>query len=107
MTRPVAIMFADMADSTGLFERLGDERAARLTQSVLARLREAGEAQRGRVVKLLGDGLLLIFPAAAFAHAAASAMLGVQAQCGVGLRVALHQGAIVEVSGEDLRRRPL
>ena len=61
-TRPASIAFVDLAGFTTLTEDRGDEAAAR----VAARLAELAEASArradGRVVKELGDGVLLRFP---------------------------------------------
>jgi class 3 adenylate cyclase len=70
------ILFADIADSTALTERLGDaafrEKARELDES----LRQAISANGGTAIegKLLGDGVLAVFGAAREAIAAASAI---------------------------------
>jgi adenylate cyclase len=58
---PTAIAFVDLTDYTSMTERLGDEAAA-LAAARLAELADAcARAFGGRVVKLLGDGVLLRF----------------------------------------------
>ena len=58
---PVAVAFVDLTGYTTLTERLGDEAAA-ATAARLAALADAcAQAFGGRVVKLLGDGVLLRF----------------------------------------------
>ncbi|MFT3721258.1 adenylate/guanylate cyclase domain-containing protein [Pseudorhodoferax sp.] len=55
------VVFADLSDSTAFFEVLGNEKATaaitRLTQWIGA----VCEAHHGRVVKMLGDGVLALF----------------------------------------------
>ncbi len=57
------VVFADLVGSTGIFERLGDETAGRFVTQLTAALSATFEQHRGRVVKLLGDGLFVVFPA--------------------------------------------
>lgn len=57
-----AVVFADLVGSTGLFERLGDETAGHFVRQLTGTLAKTFEHYRGRVVKLLGDGLLVVFP---------------------------------------------
>lgn len=55
------VVFADLSDSTAFYEALGNDKATaaitRLTQWIGA----VCEAHEGRVVKLLGDGVLAVF----------------------------------------------
>lgn len=57
------VVFADLVGSTGIFERLGDETAGRFVTQLTTALSKTFEQHNGRVVKLLGDGLFVIFPA--------------------------------------------
>ena len=69
---PPAVAFVDLSGFTRLAEERGDERVA-VVALQFARLAEThAEAQGGRVVKLLGDGVLLRFPVAAAAVDAAA-----------------------------------
>lgn len=56
------VVFADLVGSTGLFERLGDETAGRFVTQLTTALSKTFEQHSGRVVKLLGDGLFVVFP---------------------------------------------
>jgi hypothetical protein len=91
------ILFADIADSTALTERLGDsafrERARTLDDALRAIVREHG----GTPIegKLLGDGVLATFPAASQAITAALAYEQAAASCGLGLHVGLHAGDVL------------
>lgn len=91
------ILFADIADSTSLTERLGDaafrERARRLDDS----LRRAITGNRGAAIegKLLGDGVLATFSAAREAIAAASAMHAAANDVTLLLHVGIHAGDVI------------
>ncbi len=45
-----------------MFERLGDETASRFVTQLIGVLSQTFEQHHGRVVKLLGDGLFVVFP---------------------------------------------
>lgn len=64
------VVFADLVGSTGIFERLGDETAGRFVTQLTTALSKTFEQHNGRVVKLLGDGLFVVFPAESDALAA-------------------------------------
>jgi class 3 adenylate cyclase len=57
-----SVVFADLVGSTGIFERLGDETAGRFVTQLTTALAKIFEQHDGRVVKLLGDGLFVVFP---------------------------------------------
>lgn len=101
METPLAILFVDIADSTQLYERMGNIEAAALTQKMLRHLRMVIEGKRGQVIKMLGDGLLGAFPSAEEAGWAAITMVESQAAFRLQLRVGLHFGPVVQRT-EDL-----
>lgn len=68
------VVFADLVGSTGIFERLGDETAGRFVTQLTTALSKTFEEHQGRVVKLLGDGLFVVFPAEPDALAACVAI---------------------------------
>ncbi len=96
MEKPLAILFVDIADSTQLYERMGNVEAAALTQKMLRHLRLVIERNRGQVIKMLGDGLLGAFPTAEEAGWAAITMVDSQAVFRLQLRVGLHFGPVVQ-----------
>ncbi len=100
LEKPLALLFVDIADSTMLYERIGNATAAALTQRVLAHLRRLVEEQRGGVIKSLGDGLLAAFPVCDDSARAACAMMGIQDQHGMRLRIGIHFGAVIEGVGD-------
>ena len=60
-TLPTAVAFVDLTGYTTLTERLGDEAAATAAVRLSALANECARTSDGRVVKLLGDGVLLRF----------------------------------------------
>ena len=105
---PGTVLFVDLAGSTALFEAWGDLRATREITQLTQQMGDVVQAHGGRVVKKLGDGLLVLFAQAASAVAAAGAL-----QCqhlqgsapwprqqGVGLRVGVASGNLVQVDGD-------
>ena len=92
-----AILFADIADSTGLTERLGDapfrEKARTLDGALRSRIRQHnGTAIEG---KLLGDGVLAVFTSARQAIAAALACGRSGDDAGLPLHLGLHAGDVI------------
>jgi class 3 adenylate cyclase/DNA-binding CsgD family transcriptional regulator len=58
----VTILFTDLVGSTRLLQRVGDDLAEEVRRVHFSLLQEAVAATRGREVKNLGDGLMVIFP---------------------------------------------
>ena len=61
---PPAIAFVDLTGYTALTVEAGDERAARFATTLQTLAESAAREYRGRVVKLLGDGVMLRYPSA-------------------------------------------
>lgn len=57
----LTIVFADLTGSTGLFEALGNSRAAEVVTRTTHWMGRLAQARGGRVIKYLGDGVLLSF----------------------------------------------
>jgi len=55
------VVFADLFGSTGIFESLGNAKATEAVTQITAWLAEKFTADGGRVVKFLGDGVLILF----------------------------------------------
>ncbi len=55
------IMFADVVDSTGLYERLGDIEAQYTISQCLGLVQDLVERNKGRVIKTAGDDILCMF----------------------------------------------
>lgn len=102
------VVFADLVGSTGLFERLGDETAGHFVRQLTATLAKTFEQHRGRVVKLLGDGLLVVFPAEVDAVAACIAIqrrlrdqpVRAAGDEPVQMQIGIDSGELVEIGGD-------
>lgn len=97
-----AILFADVADSTAIYELLGDKPAAQAIDACLAVLAQLVSHWQGTVVKTIGDEIMAAFPSADAACEAAKAM-----QAGVGalpmtggvrlaIKIGFHYGLVLE-----------
>lgn len=96
MEKPLSIVFVDIADSTQLYEKVGNVQAAALTRKMLFHLRLCIEINGGMVIKTLGDGLLAAFPVPDDAGWAAVMMMNSAVVFIQRLRVGIHHGSVVE-----------
>lgn len=80
----LAVLFADVSDSTRLYEKLGDTAAFGQVKECLQLLTDATREAGGWVIKTIGDGAMCAFPTA---DAAA------QAACEMQLRIARRPAA--------------
>jgi class 3 adenylate cyclase len=103
------VVFADLVGSTGIFERLGDETAGRFVTQLTTALAKIFEQHNGRVVKLLGDGLFVVFPEESQALIACMAIQERLQQKpvrpgGVGrpvqMQMGVESGEVVEIQGD-------
>ena len=104
-----SVVFADLVGSTGIFERLGDETAGRFVTQLTTALAKIFEQHNGRVVKLLGDGLFVVFPEEA---QALTACIAIQQRLhqkpvrpgGTGrpvqMQMGVESGEVVEIQGD-------
>lgn len=56
-----AIMFADVAGSTKLYEDVGDDKARAMISHTLESMTKSTHAMRGRVIKTIGDEIMCVF----------------------------------------------
>jgi len=70
----MAVLFADVSDSTRLYENMGDTAAFTQVRECLQILDEAARHFQGRVVKTIGDGAMCVFAKAEDAARAAIEM---------------------------------
>lgn len=97
-----AVLFADVAGSTALYEILGDTRAFALVGNCLETMSHCTTEVHGRVVKTIGDAVMAVFKDADDAAAAAAEMqmrvekLGTALNARLGLRIGFHYGPVVE-----------
>jgi len=73
-TGTLAILFADVAKSTHLYETLGDKDAKSLIGSCLSFLTKVTNLHKGKVIKEIGDEIMCVFPSAINAVEAAKDM---------------------------------
>ena len=102
------ILFTDIADSTGITQRLGDVKARKVIRLHDDYVRTDIEAFGGRVVKHTGDGAMVVFRACSAAVRAAIVVLRRFADHNAGqvdeplrLRIGISAGEPVD-EGEDL-----
>lgn len=100
-----AILFADIAGSTGLYERVGDALAFRLVAACLDSLRRQIVRHGGAVIKTIGDEIMASFDSPAAAIAAANAMQVATSASGMAdqalkLRIGVHWGKVVRADGD-------
>ncbi|QDL37617.1 adenylate/guanylate cyclase domain-containing protein [Rhodoferax sediminis] len=108
MDAPTTVVFADLTGSTGVFETLGNAKATQAITRLTHWIGQVCEAHSGRVVKMLGDGVLAVFPEGGRAVAAVIEMQRVHqkrikawpANLHMHLQVGVACGEIVEVNGD-------
>ena len=104
--KTLAVLFADVAGSTRLYEQLGDAQALATIDQCLALVREASGGHGGRVVKTIGDEAMVVFPTADQAvNAAAEIQLRMNAfvyerNLRIAFRIGVHCGAAIESQGD-------
>lgn len=62
MSVQTTVVFADLMGSTGVFETIGSSKGSLVVTQMTQWIAEVFRRHRGRVVKLLGDGVLAVFP---------------------------------------------
>lgn len=104
----VTVVFADLTGSTGVFESLGNAKATQAITRLTQWIGKVCEAYRGHVVKYLGDGVLVVFPANADAVDAVIELQRVHRdrirnwpeQLKMRLQLGVARGEIVEQDGD-------
>jgi class 3 adenylate cyclase len=105
-TRDAAVLFADVAGSTRLYEQVGDATALLMIARCMDVMREVCEERGGRVVKTIGDEVMAVFTSAANAGYAASDMHGriTELTLNGGPKLAIHVGVqwgpVIDNSGD-------
>lgn len=109
MTSPeiqLAVLFADISGSTRLYEKLGAAEAQHAVERCIKRMERSVDAHLGRIIKTVGDELMLAFPDADSACHAAIDMqervLDLPPVSGVKLaiRIGFHFGPVVEAAND-------
>jgi adenylate cyclase len=102
-----AVAFVDMSGYTAMTESAGDDAAARATSRFEHAVVTATTASGGRVVKLLGDGALLLFPDADPCVSAVRAVTSIRDELvadGLHPHAGVDVGPVVERDGDIFGR---
>jgi adenylate cyclase len=99
-TQNLAVLFADISDSTKLYSTLGDNAARAVVNACLSLVTGVVERFKGRVVKTIGDEVMCVFRRADDAVMAASEMQLLldgkrPGQYHVQIHVGLHYGPVL------------
>ncbi len=100
-TNQLTILFADIANSTRLYESFGDVKARALVADCLSRLKALAVDHDGAVVKTIGDEVMCTFPSPNLAAEAAMQMQETTAsnpkmvQANIHLRIGFHHGEVI------------
>ncbi len=104
----LTIVFADLTGSTGLFEALGNSRAAEVVTRTTHWIGKLCQARGGRVIKYLGDGVLMSFE---YNPAAVQAVIEIQTEhrernatypshSQMKIKIGMARGEVVEQDGD-------
>ncbi|MEO5339424.1 MAG: FHA domain-containing protein [Magnetococcus sp. MYC-9] len=101
----LAIMFADIAGSTRLYETIGNDRAREVTSRCIELLSGVTEEFKGRVVKTIGDEVMCTFPSADAASQAAVRMQETVTEeadtlGNLHIRIGFHFGEVILENGD-------
>jgi len=98
--KTMAVLFADITESTSLYQKLGDAAARKIVSACLTLISDVLGHHHGRLVKTIGDEVMCVFPSADLGVLAASEM---QSQVAltkpgnhpVSIHIGLHYGAVL------------
>lgn len=105
----LAVLFADISDSTKLYEILGDVAARKLIARCLDALGFIVQKHQGVVIKTIGDELMSTFPSADHAIEAAIDMqkhlnnsntIDHALLSGLSIRIGFHYGSVIKEAGD-------
>jgi class 3 adenylate cyclase len=94
------VLFADICDSTRLYDEQGDRVAYQVVSRVLERVAREVDNYEGRVIKSIGDGIIAVFEEVDKAVLGATAILAESGEDDIKLRVGLHFGPVIMVDGD-------
>jgi class 3 adenylate cyclase len=104
--RIVAVLFADIAGSTKLYEVLGDATAKAMIDEALVEMSAVTARHGGRVIKTIGDEIMCVFDGADRGFIAATDLqnrvdkLPVVNGAKRRIRIGFHAGTVIEESGD-------
>ena len=102
----MAVLFADISDSTNLYNTLGDSTARNVVTACLSAVTSVLPRYDGRVVKTIGDEVMCVFPSTDLAVLAASEMQALVSSSRPGnhpvmIHIGLHYGSVL-VENDDV-----
>jgi class 3 adenylate cyclase len=100
-----AVLFADISQSSSLYQQLGDTRAHTIVNASIQALTRVLPRHEGELVKTLGDAIMCVFPTPDLAVLAAGEMQATiaatrPADYPVGIHVGLHYGSVLVENGD-------
>lgn len=104
-TQQLTVLFADITESSRLYNQLGDVEARAAITACLGSLAELLPRFEGRLVKTLGDAIMCVFPDAASAVNAATEMQAlvtndISGNQPMRLHIGLHAGPVLVEDGD-------
>ena len=105
-----AVLFADVCDSTAIYESLGDETALSLINTLFDKLGSITASHEGIVIKTLGDAVVCQFRDADKAFRAAcdmqtaASMLGPRSPAKFAIKISFNYGPVVAEGRRRVRR---
>lgn len=102
----MAVLFADIAGSTNLYDTLGDTQAKKMVDECIAVMRGVVAQYGGRVIKTIGDEVMCVLPDAGAGCLAATDMQikisALPAVSGVkrAIRAGFHAGPVIEENND-------
>jgi class 3 adenylate cyclase len=98
--KTLAILFADVCESTPLYQRVGDDEGLRLVGEFIDALASIVRSNEGQVIRSKGDDLLCTFPRPDDALEAASQMLDQAGAGEVKIHIGIHYGLTIHARGD-------
>jgi class 3 adenylate cyclase len=106
--KDLTLLFTDLKGSTAMYDRIGDLKAFSLVQQHFERLTKSIQANRGAVVKTIGDAVMASFDEPEDAVKAAASMLKEieefnieQGSTEIILKIGIHRGTSIAVTLND------
>jgi len=108
-TIPLTILFADISNSSNIYEILGDKAAQETVGKILNRLSDLTAQHEGKVIKTIGDAILATFPSTDDSIEAAKSMQmamtdnisGHDNLSQINIHIGIHHGPVV-IENEDI-----
>ena len=100
MREALTIFFADIANSTRLYQDEGDVVAHRLITDCLVSLRQSVELYKGTLLRTVGDAVLASFHSSDDAMLAAIESQRLRKSSPLSIRIGFHAGEVIPDSGD-------